>query len=204
MAIETDECIRWPFATRHGGYGVMYWDGQQRTVHTAACEIANGPRPQGMQAAHNCGVPACFNRRHLRWATPKQNMADHLIHGTSNRGGRHGLAKLTEHDVRTIRQLDGVISQREIGRRFGVSGKYVAEIVQRKTWAWLDPDRERTTERIVLRGESHSRSKLTVDLVRQIRALLATMTHAEIAERLGIKKSAVASVAQRRVWAWLD
>lgn len=41
----------------------------------------------------------------LRWDTRSGNEADKLLHGTSNRGARNGMAKLTESQVREIREL---------------------------------------------------------------------------------------------------
>jgi hypothetical protein len=59
-----------------------------RRAHRVMCEIAHGPKPApGFVAAHTCGKgrEGCVNPRHLRWASQKENMADKLLHGTSNR-----------------------------------------------------------------------------------------------------------------------
>ena len=131
LTSETDDCILWPFGLimgyaqiNKGEYG-----------HHFICEQAHGPRPPGYEAAHNCGVPACINPRHLRWATAVDNQADRLRHGTSNRGERHGLAKLTAAEVLAIRAASGF--EREIGEQFGVARTTVSAIRKRRRWRHL-------------------------------------------------------------------
>jgi predicted DNA-binding protein (UPF0251 family) len=56
--------------------------------------------------------------------------------GKASRGEEHCHAKLTEDDVREIRQLVGAgLLQREIAKRFGVHRSVVAKIVNRTRWA---------------------------------------------------------------------
>lgn len=51
------------------------------------------------------------------------------------RGSRHGMAKLTEADIPTIRSLcAGGLSQREIALRYGVSTSTVMRLATGKTW----------------------------------------------------------------------
>lgn len=86
---DTDECFSWPYAVDNNGYGVVTIDGRPQRVHVLACEHANGPRPSGMHAAHGpCHRPNCWSPRHLRWATPVENMADKVRDGTSRKGER--------------------------------------------------------------------------------------------------------------------
>lgn len=50
-------------------------------------------------------------------------------------------------------------------------------------------------------GESHPRSKLTVDQVREIRSLLTHgKTQSEIAQRFNVSVGAVSSIARRKTW----
>jgi hypothetical protein len=98
------------------------------------------PSPQH-HAAHNCGNASCVNPYHIRWATPSENQADRVEHGTSNRGERNGQTALTEDQVREIRALDRVISDDEISMRYGVSKSSILNILHGKTWGWLDADK---------------------------------------------------------------
>jgi hypothetical protein len=84
---DTEECIVWPYATSGGGYGQIRLRGQLHHVHVLACEHHYGPMPEpGMMAIHApvvCHNPPCFNWRHLRWGTQKQNMGDITLDGTN-------------------------------------------------------------------------------------------------------------------------
>lgn len=131
-----DPCLIWPYGNDSHGYARI--DGQG--VPRLACEAEHGPAPSPRhQAAHGCGKGhlACVTKGHLRWATRPENEADRLIHGTSNRGSQHGMAKLTEADVVQIRNLCGHRFQREIAEQFGIDQSTVSDIRRRKLWAWL-------------------------------------------------------------------
>jgi DNA-binding transcriptional regulator YiaG len=80
----------------------------------------------------------CVNPKHLRWATPKENMADQYKHGTRVMGEKHPQSKLSEFDVREIRKAADSESQDEIAARFGVSRATVSDIINRRTWDWLE------------------------------------------------------------------
>lgn len=132
---DTDECVPWPWGRRSAGYAAL----GEGYGHTKVCEWANGPRPEGHQAAHNCGQASCVNHRHLRWATHAENQSDKVGHDTHTRGGRSHFAKLTEDQVRSIRsQYEAGRLQREIADDFGIDGAYVSMLVNHKAWAWLD------------------------------------------------------------------
>jgi DNA-binding MarR family transcriptional regulator len=70
----------------------------------------------------------------LRWATKDENEADKDLHGTRYRGEKHGMAKLTEYDVKEIRSLNNSQSQRDVADKFGISQSSVWAIIHRKTW----------------------------------------------------------------------
>lgn len=140
VALETDDCILWPFGTNPGGYGRL-WDlttRRYRSTHILALERRE-PCPEGKQAAHGpCHNRLCMNYRHLRWATRVENAADRLRDGTAPRGNRCGMAKLTERDVQEIRHLLEIgMSQTQISRRFGVTQPLISMIASGKAWNWL-------------------------------------------------------------------
>jgi GIY-YIG catalytic domain len=60
--------------------------------------------------------------------------------GLANQGEQNGQAKLTVVEVRQIKQLlrEGVLLQREIAERFGVSRRTVGFIGRRERWASVD------------------------------------------------------------------
>lgn len=105
-------------------------------VHRLVLEAFVGLRPEGLECCHEDGDRANNRLGNLRWDTHASNMADMRRHGTDPRGERHGMAKLTEHDVREIRRRYAVggVSQASLGREFGVTQRSVSYVVRRVTW----------------------------------------------------------------------
>lgn len=138
-AHQSDDCLLWPYGKAHYGYGEVLIDGRKRLAHRVVCEITHGQPPPGKNdTAHSCGNRLCVNPHHLRWATRAENETDKLSHGTSNRGARHGMSKLSVDDVREIRALHRTMRHKDIAKKFGISAKYVNEIASRRSrWAWL-------------------------------------------------------------------
>src|SRR5271157_4590362 len=86
LTYESDTCLTWPFGKGGDGHGMISLDGRRRLVNRLVCKIYHGAPPsQRHQAAHNCGFSSCVNYRHLRWATPAENTADKILHGTVQR-----------------------------------------------------------------------------------------------------------------------
>lgn len=133
----TEACILWPYAKRNG-YGVLAMDGGAVTyAHRAVCAKVHGAPPPRADAAHRCGVRACINPAHLRWASRTQNKADELLHGTRPRGSRHGRARLTEEQVIEIfRNVDGLGST-EWGRRLRIEPSAISAIWAGRKWAHI-------------------------------------------------------------------
>lgn len=130
---DSSECVLWPFAVRaSSGYGAHSIPLGKRDVkrsvdaHAYVCEMANGPRPSAShQAAHSCGNKLCCNPKHLRWATPRENMADAIAHGSLKGGGRYR-QRLTSADVETIRS--SARSLISLGREFGLDPAYIGKV----------------------------------------------------------------------------
>lgn len=93
------------------------------------------PSPERTEVAHNNGVNSDNRFSNLRWATPKENTADKVLHGTQTRGENHPVARLTEADVCAIRASAAKQSQRSVAREFGVSPAQVNRIVHGKRWS---------------------------------------------------------------------
>lgn len=130
-AIDTDQCTLWDRG-RCGDYGTI--GGPQR-CHRLVCTWTHGNPEPGMHAAHTCGNSLCVNPKHLRWATPQQNIDDKARHGTNVHGEQHHMARLTVRDVHAVRRNRAAgYSLAELARMFGVSKSQVHRIVGHKNW----------------------------------------------------------------------
>lgn len=138
LPYDGDRCIFWPFAVAGDGYPV--WsapDGQDRYVHRAICEIVHGPPPSDLhQAAHSCGNGrlGCVTKKHLRWATPKENCADKVYHETQPFGESVYCAKITARDALEIRKNPHKKSLMEFAQQYGISESAVSKVKRGKSW----------------------------------------------------------------------
>jgi hypothetical protein len=85
-----------------------------------------------MECCHNDGNPNNNHLSNLRWDTSKNNHADKVRHGTTNRGERCGTAKLTQSQVDEIRQDNRL--QRLIAADYGVHQNTISRIKNGKRW----------------------------------------------------------------------
>lgn len=119
------------------GYGVLNLAGKTARAHRISYEIHRGIKvPRHIDVCHTCDIRCCVNPDHLFLGTRKENMRDCANKGRVVMPGLYGEACpasiLTERDVLAIRASS--LSQRELGRRFGVDKGTIAHIVHRKTW----------------------------------------------------------------------
>jgi len=113
-------CWIWQLGTDQKGYAIARREGKIVRVHRWMYEQTFGVRvPPGLQMDHLCKVKPCINPDHLEPVTPGEN---------TRRAN-----KLTVDDVREIRQLsDAGVSQRKIGRMFGIGQPAVSRIAAHK------------------------------------------------------------------------
>ena len=116
---------------------VLLWRNNKpkaKRAHQIVLEAFIGPRPDGTEGCHNDGDPTNNALSNLRWDTSKNNHADKIRHGTTNRGERCGSSKLTLEQVRTIRTDKRL--QREIAADYGVLPSTISRIKSGKRWAY--------------------------------------------------------------------
>lgn len=134
-----DACLIWPFYRSSDGIGQATYNGVKRTAHNIMCRLAHGEPPTpNHESAHSCGNShnGCVNPKHLRWATRKENCADMVLHGTSVRGEKNRIAKLTEAQVREIRRAPGKLA--DIGKRYEISNGHVCMIKKGHIWKHVE------------------------------------------------------------------
>jgi len=86
-------CWLWRGATNGKGYGVVRWDGHQRSAHRVSWSIRTGSEvPRGLYVCHHCDVPNCVNPDHLFVGSPRDNTLDQIAKGRhTNREKLHCL-----------------------------------------------------------------------------------------------------------------
>ena len=131
-----DECWLWT-AAKSWGYGyISVGRGKRLRAHRFSYMIHNGVDiPDDLAVLHTCDVRACVNPRHLWPGTNAENSRDMCAKGRQAYGERHGLAKLTEDDVREIRRrLSAGATAYRLGREYGVDDGTIRLIRDRVTW----------------------------------------------------------------------
>lgn len=136
LKTSTDDCVRWPFRRTATGYGLAVIGGVQKRASRWMCILAHGePKSPELHAAHRCGVASCVNPKHLYWASPKENAADRVRHGTSNHGERNGKTKLCEQDIRDIRAAPPDLIA--LAKRYGMNKHSISKIRSGARWGHI-------------------------------------------------------------------
>lgn len=83
---------------------------------------------------HKCDNPICVNPEHLSLGTQGKNMLDCLRKGRKAIGEKHGMAKLSENDVREIRKMfiPYKVTAKMIAKRFNVSMSCIDDVLRRR------------------------------------------------------------------------
>jgi hypothetical protein len=134
------DCWIWIGFTNRQGYGYLAKGGTERGnyyAHRVSWEIHFGLVPHGMLVLHHCDNPSCVNPAHLWLGTNHDNVRDRDKKSRGalpdNKGESNGQHKLIASNIPVIRSLD--LSQRAIGKIYGITQPTVSEIRSRKLWA---------------------------------------------------------------------
>ena len=133
-------CREWTGAIGKGGYGNVKYKGRYMNAHRAAWVALRGEIPLGFGVCRSCDNRKCVNINHLFLGTRRENMLDASRKGRiviwDRSGERNPRAKLTSEIVDNIRKIygSGLITQREIGEKYGINQGRVSSIVRRITW----------------------------------------------------------------------
>lgn len=109
----------------------------RRSIHSTVLETFVGPRPPGLYACHRDGNKGNNHLTNLKWATSRENQYDRVIHGHGQNGESNGSSKLTEQDVRKIREIRRVqrLPYHKIAKQFNCTKGNIHLICAGRSWA---------------------------------------------------------------------
>jgi hypothetical protein len=120
------QCWMWLRPWRAKGYGEVQYKGKRHRAHRFSYEAFNGPVPDDLAVRQTCDNVWCVN-------------PDHLFVEAGPAKGKAGNRKLTERQVREIRQLiaEDQLTLKAIARQYGVTPGAIYGIKSGRTWNWL-------------------------------------------------------------------
>lgn len=121
------------------GYLTVELSAKRFTVHRLVMLAFVGPRPTGMHINHIDGIKVNNRLSNLEYCTPSENQKHSFEAGLQdNRGENHSQNKLTESDVRYIREQLKSRTQTDIAKEFNVDPSAICNIKRRRNWAHLE------------------------------------------------------------------
>ncbi len=107
-----------------------------RWIHRLVAIAFLGDTSKGMMVNHKDGIKQNNDIENIEYVTRSGNEKHASEMGLKARGERNSKAKLTEVDVRTIRDLykSGGYTQVRLGEIYGLSHRGIGHIVNRKNW----------------------------------------------------------------------
>ena len=135
------DCINWSKGLTHNGYGLTTRNNKTYRAHRLVyCDYHNIDHSdiKGQVVRHTCDNRKCINPEHLVIGTHQDNMDDRAVRNRTAKGEAHGRAKLSEVDIKTIRNRyirgskeHGLLA---IAKDFGVTKPTVSNIINRHNW----------------------------------------------------------------------
>ena len=135
------QCWIWFGQRDKYGYGVFNTKDGHFFVHRLMYQLAKGDLSDDLILRHKCDNSTCCNPDHLEQGTQADNVQDAIRRGRKARGERSNIAKLTEAQVREIKDrykpYRGVYSQ--MGREYNVDPETIRHIISGKNWKHVQP-----------------------------------------------------------------
>ena len=190
---------------------------RQKYVHALVLEAFIGQCPDGLEACHADGNKLNNELGNLRWDTHPSNELDKKRHQTSGIGERNAMAKLTDDDVRTIRDMSmNGIPHRRISEQFGVNPGTVWKISYGERWSHITgPIHSKDSpyqnnepaenyfakHKNLFVGERHGSARLTDQQVLSIREKAANgQQRCALAKEYNVSISSIDHIVTRKSW----
>jgi len=194
---EIGQCWEWTAYKSKKGYGYKRWQGKNQHAHRVSWLITYSDIPDNLYVLHKCDNPSCVRPDHLFLGTQTDNMQDMIAKDRAGdfKGIENGMHKLSDDEVMLIRNRYATesISQKELGKEFGVSALMVSFIVRGIHWKHLGGE-------LTTRGKQ--KPKLTPEQVSNIRSnyLDGSFSVTQLSQKYGICASTVRGILTRKKW----
>lgn len=132
---KSKDCHTWTAGKFSSGYGQVRVGNRKLLAHRVNWEFEYGPIENGLFILHKCDNPVCVRIEHLFIGTAKDNTLDMM------RKQRHGLSKLTDDNIYTIRRLCLIMTRVMVAKIFCVRPSIVGKIANRKCWSHLPEEK---------------------------------------------------------------
>lgn len=113
-------CWIWQKWRNAKGYGSKHYKGKTCRAHRAYYEMEHGEIPEGMDLDHLCRQRSCVRPSHLEPVTCAEN--------------QRRRARFTQEQADKLRSLYGEMGQEKLAKKFGISRRYVRDILSGKCW----------------------------------------------------------------------
>lgn len=197
---KTDTCWVWIGSTDSRGYGLFWWDGKTTRATRYSWMLYSGrPIPNSrVFVCHTCDHTYCVNPEHLFLGTHTDNMRD-MVGKCRN---RRNLKKLiTERQAREIVvEYNSGSTYTTLSAKYNVSIASIRRIIDGKVYNGVGG---RKRARRFSSGEKHHTSKLTSEIVRQMRIDYTTgsISYHELARRHDVDWTTIRDAVNGTTWA---
>lgn len=133
--INSHDCHEWILFKDKDGYGKI-GGGRYRceSAHRVSYRFSKGVFDKKLYVLHKCDNPSCVNPEHLFLGTAKDNYEDSKVKGRNSKGDNHGSTKLSDKQVKNIRELWklGIYKKIDLGLLFSITNGHIGKIINNK------------------------------------------------------------------------